>query len=395
MGPGRAHAAHEGKCLTSARPYPHERPHLRLDGSAFGWWTRRAARRWNIRSQRQLGRSGRYVALLGQLQVCKTQAARTECIVVSRRHAANSLAIGRVARQLGVPPKRKCLCFDRYHTFRADVITLLAEPCGCSAQNVFRGSIYLQAGKYGPDLLDGARLDATYGQVTPSLIKNTLTGRNDLLPSGPGSNVVLYLTGHGGDGFLKFHDADELSAIELANAISEMRHKRRFRKLLIIVDTCQAASLYKHLQVGSSVLAFASSRLGENAYASPPDATIGVALADRFTEYVAAHFFGYGQMPNANNETLGAFATRLARARTRSTLEVHDASWFSDSDDRTEWQTTSLSEFFGASPAGIVRLTGWPFDSALPEIGDTARLETENDGGASRPRQASVYDYRT
>lgn len=262
--------------------------------------------------------------------------------------------------------------------FSADVITLLAEPCGCSAQNMFRGSIYLRAGKYGPDLLDGARLDATYEQVTPSTIKNTLTGRNGLLPSGPGSNVVLYLTGHGGDGFLKFHDADELSAIELANAVSEMRHRRRFRKLLIIVDTCQAASLFTHLEDGSGVLAFASSRLGENAYASSPDATIGVALADRFTEYVAAHFFGNGQIPNANNQTLGAFATSLARAPTRSTFDIYDASWFSDTGDRTEWKTTSLSDFFGTSPAGTVRLTDWPIQSTPPETGETPRLETEN-----------------
>ena len=35
------------------------------------------------------------------------------------------------------------------------------------------------------------------------------------------------LTGHGGDGFLKFQDAEEISSIELGDAFEQMWQKRR------------------------------------------------------------------------------------------------------------------------------------------------------------------------
>ena len=68
--------------------------------------------------------------------------------------------------------------------------------------------------------------------VTPELVRNLLTGRYDAttpkskrLESNEHSNLFVYLTGHGGDEFLKFHDADELSAKELALTFAEMRAK--------------------------------------------------------------------------------------------------------------------------------------------------------------------------
>ena len=42
------------------------------------------------------------------------------------------------------------------------------------------------------------------------------------------SNILVYMTGHGGNGFLKFQDAEEISDVELANAFEQMWQKRRF-----------------------------------------------------------------------------------------------------------------------------------------------------------------------
>ena len=130
----------------------------------------------------------------------------------------------------------------------------------------------------------------------------------------------MYLTGHGGDEFLKFHDADELSAKELALTFAEMRAKRRFKRCILVVDTCQAGSLFKYLDNSTSgILAMASAKLGENAYASPADATTGVALADRFTEQAIRWLSSTGSEPGA---TWGHFVHQMTRARTGSTLEV-------------------------------------------------------------------------
>jgi len=51
--------------------------------------------------------------------------------------------------------------------------------------------------------------------------------------------VLLYLSGHGGDGFFKFHDSQELSAEFLADTIREMHLRGRFKRMLVVADTCK------------------------------------------------------------------------------------------------------------------------------------------------------------
>ena len=40
---------------------------------------------------------------------------------------------------------------------------------------------------------------------------------------------MISLSGHGGDGFLKFQDAEEVSSVELADAFEQMWQKRRYK----------------------------------------------------------------------------------------------------------------------------------------------------------------------
>lgn len=51
---------------------------------------------------------------------------------------------------------------------------------------------------------------------------------NKRLLSDASSNVLIYLTGHGGNEFLKFQDNEELSAFDVADAVEQMWEKRRW-----------------------------------------------------------------------------------------------------------------------------------------------------------------------
>ena len=53
------------------------------------------------------------------------------------------------------------------------------------------------------------------------------TPRSKQLRTDEESNVLVYLTGHGGDGFLKFQDSEEVTRQELADAVEQMWQKRR------------------------------------------------------------------------------------------------------------------------------------------------------------------------
>lgn len=49
-------------------------------------------------------------------------------------------------------------------------------------------------------------------------------------PALDGGDVVLYLTGHGGDQFLKLHDQEDLLAADVAAAIQLMHVGRRYAR---------------------------------------------------------------------------------------------------------------------------------------------------------------------
>ena len=66
--------------------------------------------------------------------------------------------------------------------------------------------------------------------------------------SDEGSNVLVFLTGHGGNEFLKFQDQQELMAGDVADIIAQMRVKGRYRELLLVVETCQAATLFSRVK---------------------------------------------------------------------------------------------------------------------------------------------------
>ena len=127
--------------------------------------------------------------------------------------------------------------------------------------------------RYDEDVL----VDYRGADVNVANFLRVLTGRHH--PGVPGSkrletssasNILIYMSGHGGDGFIKFQDYEELSAPDLADAFTEMHGKGRYNEILFIADTCQAASLGSHV-TAPNVLTIGSSLVGQNSYAHHTD----------------------------------------------------------------------------------------------------------------------------
>jgi len=97
--------------------------------------------------------------------------------------------------------------------------------------------------------------------------------------------VLLYLTGHGGENFLKFQDDEEINAFELADAFEQMKQKRRYNELMFIVDTCQAQSMIRSAY-SAGFVGFASSKVGEDSLSHHVDLELGVYMVDRFTYHL-------------------------------------------------------------------------------------------------------------
>jgi phosphatidylinositol glycan class K len=73
------------------------------------------------------------------------------------------------------------------------------------------------------------------------------------------------MTGHGGDNFMKFRNVEEVSAHDLSAAFQQMWLQKRYREILFVIDTCQAASMFS-LFKSPNIFAIASSKVGESSY---------------------------------------------------------------------------------------------------------------------------------
>jgi phosphatidylinositol glycan class K len=192
------------------------------------------------------------------------------------RHLSNALAMYSTAKQLGMPDER--------------ILLLTAENVACNPRNPKLPLVYSSSAHSAPNLLSNCpEIDYKGTDVSAESFFRLLTGRTPAsfpaskqLRSGPESNVLIYITGHGGKEFFKFQDQSELSAKDITNAIEQMHASGRYKQLMLAVDTCQAASLGNHI-TSPDVAFVASSDIGENSYSFANDQSIGVSLIDRFT----------------------------------------------------------------------------------------------------------------
>ncbi|GAV99978.1 gpi-anchor transamidase [Lentinula edodes] len=169
---------------------------------------------------------------------------------------------------------------------------MLADDAACNERNSFAGSVYANPGRHLDLYGENIEVDYRGYEVTVENFLRLLTGR--LPPSFPrskrlltdsSSNIFIYLTGHGGNEFLKFQDNEEVSAHDIADAFHQMYEGGRYNEIFFMVDTCQANSMYSKFY-SPGILATGSSVVGENSYSHENDYDIGVAVIDSYTHYV-------------------------------------------------------------------------------------------------------------
>lgn len=204
------------------------------------------------------------------------------------RHLANVLSIYRIVKALGITDDHILLlnAFDLVHNER----------------NIYAGSIYHDTAKL-VDLYQNAEIDYLGDEVTGNLFLHLLSGKSDKniaitkrLQSNNESNILVYLSGHGGDEFFKFHDAEEISALDIAESIKELERKNMYKSMLFMTDTCKSLTLSKYMSQIRNITYVSSSDADENSYAYDTDPVLGVALIDRFTFKIAEFFDKYHTM---------------------------------------------------------------------------------------------------
>ena len=120
---------------------------------------------------------------------------------------ANTLGMYRTVKRLGIPD--------------SNIILMLADDAACNPRNKFPGNVWPSSHRLD---LYGENVEVDYRgyEVSVENVIRVLTGRlppntprSKRLESDARSNVFLYMTGHGGDEFLKFQDYEEISAFDI------------------------------------------------------------------------------------------------------------------------------------------------------------------------------------
>ncbi|KAJ8962587.1 hypothetical protein NQ318_000980 [Aromia moschata] len=238
------------------------------------------------------------------------------------RHVANVLSIYRSVKRLGIPDSQ--------------IILMIADDMACNPRNPRPATVFNNANQHINVYGDDVEVDYRGYEVTVENFVRLLTGR--LPPGTPrskqlltdeGSNVLVYLTGHGGDGFFEISrlrrnyqsrngrcvraDVAETKVIIKINKKGAKYHETFF-----MIDTCQAASMYERFY-SPNILAVGSSLVGEDSLSHHVDPAIGVYIIDRYT-YYALDFLE--KVDPQSNRTMGEFLKVCPKSVCISTVGV-------------------------------------------------------------------------
>ena len=239
----------------------------------------------------------------------------------------------------------------------SNIILMLADDMACNARNPRPAEIFNnvaeQINVYGDDVeVDYRGYDVTVENFVRILTNRLpeVTPVSKRLLSDESSNIFIYMTGHGGDGFLKFQDNEEISAVELADVIEQMWRKKRYHELFFVVDTCQAATLFEKFY-SPNILAVGSSKRGEDSLSHHVDPKIGVYVIDRFT-YYALEFLE--KLKQDSQKTINDFFQCCPKH-----LCISEVTWRTDLFTKRDYRKTLLTDFIG----NVRRTDVVPFDN--------------------------------
>ena len=131
------------------------------------------------------------------------------------------------------------------------IIVMLPTDHGCSPKNPFPGQLF-HAHEHEFDwLCDDIEVDYKAEDLTGDSILNLLRGRYEdyyplskRLQTNADSRIFLYFNGHGGENFFKIQDTDLIHSEDLAKVFNEMYIKGLYKEIFLILDTCEAESMF-------------------------------------------------------------------------------------------------------------------------------------------------------
>lgn len=172
-----------------------------------------------------------------------------------------------------------------HHIERESIFIGVGEDHSLNIRNKFLGKIIVEDSidedfYHFPNISGMLLTKDTFSRIlTRKNVVNYINPQNKLSKQ----RGILYLCGHGGFEFIRFHQNELLTAKELAKIIERMKIVYQIEELLVIIDTCQAITLGNYIKT-PNVTIMASSRFKTKAVSDLSSMKLSVPLQDKFTQ---------------------------------------------------------------------------------------------------------------
>ena len=157
------------------------------------------------------------------------------------------------------------------------------------------------------------------------------------LNSDKNSKIVVIITSHGGENFIKVRNFLVVLTDELNRTLNEMYIKGKYKELVFVLDTCEGYTLYNHVKV-PNIYFISSSTLGQKSSSYSYDENLMGPTVDKF------HFLMYNMLTDIHkkrlyNTTVDQFFSEI---KSKKKFLETDVTW----DNKID-RVLYIKEFFG------------------------------------------------
>ena len=157
------------------------------------------------------------------------------------------------------------------------------------------------------------------------------------LNSDKNSKIIVIITSHGGENFIKIRNFLVVLTDELNRTLNEMYIKGKYKELLFVLDTCEGYTLYNHVNV-PNIYFISSSTLGQKSSSYSYDENLMGPTVDKF------HFLMYNMLTDIHknrlyNTTVDQF---FGEIKSKKKFLETDVTW----DNKIE-RKLYIKDFFG------------------------------------------------
>jgi phosphatidylinositol glycan class K len=165
----------------------------------------------------------------------------------------------------------------------------MSEFHACTPYNYYPGKLYLtEKNKITYSCHEDVNIDYKDADFHNFQIIDILKGRSNQIISNirkmntnENSKIVIIITSHGGENFIKIRNRSVILSDELNRALNEMYLKGRYKEILFILDTCEGFSLFEYVNA-PNIYFVTSSIKHQKALSHSFDELVMTPTSDRF-----------------------------------------------------------------------------------------------------------------